>query len=104
MNSRSSVARNHYKEIATALGSSVIEQQIQTGYYGLNVGTTPLPGQVQQPDLPNYTGTVVVSLVDKTLSPTATDVGRKRVDVTVNWNDKLRDKGSVTLTTLITND
>jgi prepilin-type N-terminal cleavage/methylation domain-containing protein len=101
---RQIVARNRHKELAVAVASSVIDQERSYGYYNLAVGTTGLPANVAQPDLPNFNGSVTIAYVDSKLKATGSDIGRKRIDVTVSWSDNRKDKGAITVTSVVASE
>jgi len=102
--SRKMVAHNRYTDLATSMASATLDYERSLGYLNIATGTTALPPGIVQPDLPRATGAVTVGLLDSTLQPTNVENGRKKVDVTVSWNDKHGEKGSVTVSTIIAND
>jgi len=102
--SRSILSRTRHKELATLAASAILDANRAAGYNALALGTYTVANLPTQPDLINMSATETVILVDSSLQATGTDTGRKRVDVTVSWTNKGKDKGSVTVTSLIAND
>jgi hypothetical protein len=83
----------------------------QTEYWrGIGYGGLPTSGgaaSVEQTwtppsELPNATAKTKFTLVDASLSPSAVDMGRCKVEATVTWVGTGSDKGSVTLVGVIT--
>lgn len=104
LSTRRLLAHNRRKELAVEVAGALIDQARNLGYAKLSAGNLTLPTVPQQPDLPNFTYAANISLLDSHLHPTSTDLGRKRIDVTVSWDDKLKDKGSVTASSVVAND
>src|SRR5437764_863363 len=67
LNSREMVLHNRHRELATVVASAVLDQDRQTAYSSIKVGTSALPAVGTQPDLPNFGGSMVVALVDSAL-------------------------------------
>lgn len=103
LNSRAMVMKNRHKELATSLASAIVEMKRDQGYSACPIGTWPLPPSVTQPDLPNFSGNVVFGYVTSGMAASGANTNRKRIDVTVSWDDKVRDKGSVTVSSIISN-
>ena len=104
LNSRKMVVHDRRKELATTVAGAVLDQERALGYTNLALGSSALPAGFSQPDLPHFSGSIMTGLLDSSLNSTATDSGRKKVDVTVSWDDKRKDKGSITVSTIIAND
>jgi type II secretory pathway pseudopilin PulG len=104
LSSRQIVAHTRRVELALRVGGAILDQQRLAGYSAIPIGSSAPSSPIVEPDLPNMATSMTVSYVDASLQPTATDAGRKKTDITVSWGDKLRDKGTVTLSTIIAND
>jgi len=104
VHSRQMFLHNRRSELATTVAGTILDNDRKGGYAALPLGISGLPGGITQPDLPSFTGSVTVTLIDKNMQPTATDVGRKRVDVSISWDDTVGDKGTIKDTTIIAND
>jgi prepilin-type N-terminal cleavage/methylation domain-containing protein len=93
----------------TDLASDACQQQLE---FWRNVGYSSLPaipgGQssvtqsfTPPADLQQGAGTITFTRVDANFAVSTANTGRVRVDVTVSWDGRGVDQGSVTLTTLI---
>jgi type II secretory pathway pseudopilin PulG len=104
LSSRQIVAHTRKVELALRVGGAILDQERLAGYSSIPIATSAPLSPINEPDLPNISTSMTVSYVDASLQPSAIDVGRKKTDITVSWDDNLRDKGSVTLSTIIAND
>lgn len=97
-------ARNY--EQAVEIASAQIEALRAGGYQNLpvfpaNASSTTLPLS-STGRLPNGTGSVTITRLDPNLQPTASNLGRVRMDATVTWGVRSTDNGTVTVTSLMT--
>jgi Tfp pilus assembly protein PilV len=108
ISSYQAVARSQHLELATQIAHEELEVCRQAGYAGLPTiptGRKSVTSDLATPTtLPDATAKVVYTRVDASLNPSTTATGRRRVDVTVTWDGSGNDRGSVTLTTLMTQE
>lgn len=100
------IKRGQSLERTTESAQREIEARRQAGFDALpditGNATSATESFAPAADLPEEAGEVVVTRVDANLNPTTTESGRRRVEVTVSWSGSGSDRGTVTLTTLMT--
>lgn len=101
--SRTVTRKQQRTEIATHIAAAEIETYRGRTFTSLpaissSSVTLPLTGTNS---LPGGTGSTTFTKVDAALNETTAEYGRRKISVTVAWDDKLQDKGAVTLTSIL---
>jgi len=108
------VKHGRHLEQANQLAHQELEARRQAGYSALptvanaSQSATSSTMLTSLSALPNATGTVTVTRVNSSMTPSTvasggSDTNRRRVDVTISWTGQSFDSGSQTITTLISN-
>lgn len=101
--SRTVTRKQQRTEIATHIAAAEIETYRGRSFTSLpavpsSSVTVPL---TNTNSLPGGTGSATFTKVDSALNETSSEYGRRKIAVTVGWDDKNQDKGSVTLTSVL---
>ena len=102
---RSLTTRSQHIETATETAEAELDYWREAGYTNLpsipNGNKSTAVSLSTANPLPGPSGNTTITYLDSTLTPSASDTGRKRVDVTVGWGAGMQDTGTVVLTTII---
>lgn len=100
--------RSQNIEVATAAAREQLESIRRSGFSaipaiptGANSSTSTFTPSATS--LPSVTGTATYTQVDASLAPSLLSTGRRKVSVNVTWAGSGSNRGTVTLTTLMSN-
>jgi len=105
LSSALAVRRSRNQELATTAARQQLDAWREIGFDGLpsnDVGKASAVRTFAPPaELPSATGTVTFEYLDKAMTVSAVDTGRRRLVARVAWQGRRQDAGAVILTTLI---
>jgi prepilin-type N-terminal cleavage/methylation domain-containing protein len=95
--------RTEFESMASTYAKAKMETMLTTSYDEINTGTVEarirLSADLQNPAY-NFERQTVVQLVDSNLNQTVTDIGLKKIIITVYWKDILSGNNTLTVTGL----
>lgn len=95
--------RTELESMASTYAKAKIEILLTTSYDEINTGTVEARARLSaDPQNPayNFERQTIVQLVDSNLNQTVTDIGLKKIVVTVYWKNNLSANNTLTITSL----